>query len=159
MARNQCLLRYGRCSYDLCSKCSMWFPCISAKLSALRRTEVHTLSKIPGFTWISWHTFSTCCNTSPSLIGAEYTEVFTCPQSQKSTGLRLGDRAGQLAGPPRPIHCSPKDWFRCCLTVQRKWGGAPSCMNPMCCPWWRGICSKTTGKSFTKKRWYTAPVR
>jgi hypothetical protein len=149
--RNQCLLRYGPCPCDLYSKCSVWFPCSSTQLAALRHTEVRSLSKIPGFTQISWQTFSTrCCNTSKSLIGAENTKAFTYPHSQKSIRSRSGDHAGQLTGPPRPIHVSPKVWFRCCLTIGRKWGGAPSCMNFMCCRWWRGTCSEGTGKSFTK---------
>jgi hypothetical protein len=67
---------------------SMRFTCISTQLSALRRTEVRTLSKIPGFTRISWQAFSTrCCNTSKSLIGLEYTRIFGCPHTQKSRGL------------------------------------------------------------------------
>jgi hypothetical protein len=124
-----------------------------------RRTEVHPLPKIPGFTRISWQTFSVrCCNTSKSLTGAEYTKVCMCPHSQKSRGLRSGDRAGQLTGPPRPIHCSTKVWLRCSLTMRRKWGGAPSCMYHMCCRWWTGTCSKSTGKPVTKNRWYTAPI-
>jgi hypothetical protein len=40
-------------------------------------------------------------------IGAEYTEVFRCPHSQKSRGLRSGDREGQLAGRPRPMQLLP----------------------------------------------------
>jgi hypothetical protein len=118
MSRNRCLLRYGRCTRtcDLYTRRSMWFPCISTQLSALRRTEVRTLLKIPGFTPISWQTFSTrCCITSKSLIGAEYTEELWCPHSQKSRGLRSGDRAGQLIGPPRPVYCWPEVCFRCRL--------------------------------------------
>jgi hypothetical protein len=158
MFRNQCLLRYGRCSCDLYSKGSVWFPCISTQLSALRGTEVCSLPRITGFIRISWWAFSTrCCYTSKSLIGAEYTEVFRCPHSQTSRGLRSGDRVGQFTGPPRPSHCSQKAWFRCSLRVRRKWDGAPSRMNHMCC-WWRGTCSTSTGTSFTKTRWYTAPV-
>jgi hypothetical protein len=57
----------------------------------------------------------------------------------------------------RPIQCSPKTWFKCSLTMRRKLRGALSCMNHMCCRWWRGTCSYGTGKSFTKKRWYAAP--
>jgi hypothetical protein len=115
-------------------------------------TEVGSLSEIPGFTRIFWQPFSTrCCDNPKSLIGAEYTKTFRCPHSQKSRGLRSGDHAGQFTAPPRPIHCSPKVWFRCCLTMLMKWGGAPSCMNLMCCRWWRGTCSKSTGKSFTKE--------
>jgi hypothetical protein len=124
----------------------------------LRRTEVSTLSKFPGFTRISWQTFSSrCCNTRKPFIGAEYTKVFRCFHSQKSRWLTSGDHAGQLTGPPRPTHCPPKVRFRCSLIMRRKWYGAPSCMIHMCC-WWRGTCSKSTGKSFTKERWYTAPV-
>jgi hypothetical protein len=94
VSRNQRLLRYGRYSCDLCSRCSVWCPCISTQLSALRRTEVRTLLKIPGFTRIFWQAFSTRCrNTSKSLIGAEHTKVFRCPQSQKSRWLGSGDRA------------------------------------------------------------------
>jgi hypothetical protein len=152
MSRNQRLLRYGWCLCDLFSRCSVWFPCISTQLSAFCHTEGPTVSKIPGFTRISWQAFSTrCCNTSKSLIGAEYTKVFRCPHSQESRGLRSRDRAGQLTGPPRHIYCSPKVWFRCYLTVRRKWGGAPSCMNHICCRWWTDTCSKSTGKSFTKR--------
>jgi hypothetical protein len=138
MSRNQCLLRYGRCSCDPYSRCSMWFLCISTQISAPSH-RVRTLSKIPACTRISWQTFSSrCCNTCKPFIGAEYTKVFRCPHSQKSRGLRSGDRAGQLTGPPRPIHCSPKFWFKCSLIMRRKWYGAPSCMIHMCCRWWRG---------------------
>jgi hypothetical protein len=117
-------------------RCSMWFPCTSTQLSAFRHTVVRILLKISGFTQLSRQAFSTrCCNTSKSLIGAEYIKVFKCPYSQKSRGLRSGNRARQFTGSPRPIHCSPKVWFRCFLTMHKKWGGggAPSCMNHMCC--------------------------
>jgi hypothetical protein len=61
-------------------------------------------------------------------IGAEYNKVFRSPLSQKekkkNRGLKSGDRAGQWTGPPRPIHCSPKVWFMCCLTLRRKCVGA-----------------------------------
>jgi hypothetical protein len=152
MSRNQSLQRYGRYLCDLYSRCSMWFLCISTQFSAPHRTGVHTLLKIPGSTWISGQAFSPCCcNTSKSLIRAEYTEVFMCSHSQKSKRLRSGNCAGQLTGPLRPIHCWLKVWFRCSLTMQRKCGGVPSCMNHMCFYWWRGTCSKSTDKSFTKR--------
>jgi hypothetical protein len=97
VTRNQCLLRYGRYSCDLYNRCSTWFLCISTQLSALRLTEVHTLSKIPASTRISWDTFSVrFCNTSKSLIDAKHTEVIRCPHNQESSGLRSGDRAGHL---------------------------------------------------------------
>jgi hypothetical protein len=155
MSRNQCLLRYGRYPYDLYSRCSMWFPCIATQLPALRCTQVCTLSKIPGFTQISWQAFSVhCCNTSKSLIGTEYTKVIRYPHSQKSRGLKSGDYAGQFIGP----YLLFTESLIQVLSVLRKWGGAPSCMNHMCCHWWRDTYSKSTGKSFTKKRWYSAPV-
>jgi hypothetical protein len=147
MSRNQCLLWYGRCSCGFYNRYSMWLPCISTQLSALRRTEARSLTKISGFTWMSWQAFcARWCNTSKSLIGAEQTKVFWCPHSQNSRR----DRGGQRNGPPRSTHCSPKVWLRCCLTMQRKSDGGPSCMNHMCCRWWRGTFSKITGKSFTK---------
>jgi hypothetical protein len=109
---------------------SMWFPCVSTQLSALRRIDVFILSKIFGFTQFSWQAFSTrCCNTANSLIASEFTKDFRCSNSQKSIGLRPGDRAGQVTGPLCPIHCSLKVWFRCCRKMHRKWGDAPSCMN------------------------------
>jgi hypothetical protein len=145
-SRNQCLLRYGWCSRNLSSKWSTWFPCISTQLPALRRIEVRTLSTIHVCIRISWQTFSArCSSTSKSSIGAQYTKAFMCRRSQKPRG----DRTGQMTGPPRPIHRSPKVWLRCCLAVRRKWGYVPSCMNHMCCRW-RGTCPNSTGE-FLKK--------
>jgi hypothetical protein len=87
------------------------------------------LSKIPGFTRISWYAFSTrCCNTSKSLIDVEYTSIYVSPQP-KVQRIMSDDRVSQTTWPPRPIHCSPKVWFRCCLTMRRKLLGAPSCLN------------------------------
>jgi hypothetical protein len=65
MSRNNCLLRYERCSSDLYSRCSMWFPCISTQLPALRRTEERILLTIPGFTWIPWQAFSLLVTAIP----------------------------------------------------------------------------------------------
>jgi hypothetical protein len=102
---------------------------------------------------ISRQAFSArCCNASKSTIGAKYTKVFRCPNSQKSRGLRSGDRAGQSTVPPCPIHISTKIWFTC------KWGGAPSCMNHKFCRWWRGLCSRNTDRSSSKKLRYTQSV-
>jgi hypothetical protein len=79
----------------LYSRCSMWFPNTAAQLSALRLTQVCTLSKSPGFIRISWQAFYTrCCNTCKSLIGSEHTKVFRCPQSPKPRGLTSGNHAG-----------------------------------------------------------------
>jgi hypothetical protein len=49
------------------------------------------------------------------------------PTANKSRELRPGDCAGQLTGPPSPSPCLLKVWFIWCLTLQRYWGGAPSC--------------------------------
>jgi hypothetical protein len=54
------------------------------------------------------------------------------PAAKIFRGLRSGDRAGRLTGSPRHVHCSPKVWFRCCLTVRRKRGDAISCLNRIC---------------------------
>jgi hypothetical protein len=99
-----------------------------------------------------------------AVIPLSYWSALNTPRSsaistaKNTRRLRSGDRAGQLNGPPRPIHSSPNVWFRCCLTMRRICGDVLSCMNHMCC-WWRGTCSYGTGKSFTKNRGYTAPVR
>jgi hypothetical protein len=132
----------------------MWFSCVSTQLSALRHTEVRTLSKIPGLTWISWQAFSThCCNASNSLNGAEYTKVFRYPHSQKSRGLRSGDHAGLLmTSLSYPLFMKVR--FRCCLTVRRKWGCAPSCIvidEAAHVP-------RVLVYHLSKKRWYTASV-
>jgi hypothetical protein len=102
------------------------------------------LSQIPGFIRISWHAFSTqFWNTSKSLIGAEYIKVFRCPHSQKSRKLISGNHAGHFTGPRRPVHCPPEVWFRCCLTMRRRWDGAPACTNHVYCRLWRGTCSNS----------------
>jgi hypothetical protein len=120
LPRSQCLLGYGRCSRDL----SCW--CSSAKLSAVLRTEVRILFKIPGSARISWQVFSArSYNTSESLIDTLYTEVFMCPHSQKSRSLRS-----------RIVQASWLDlrvWIRCCVTMQREWDSATSRMKHIWC--------------------------
>jgi hypothetical protein len=113
-----------------------------------------SLSKISGFTRISWQAFSIPCLILISHWLTLNMPVFRCPHNENLRGLMSGDRAGQLPLPPRPIQCSLKVWLRCCPTMRRKWCGAPSRMNHTCCLWWRGTCSKNTDKSFTKKRRY-----
>jgi hypothetical protein len=72
----------------------MYLPCISTQLSVLSRTDVLT----PGFTRNSWQALSSrCCDTCKSLIGAERTDVFRCPHSQKSTNIKV-------RGPWRPVN-------------------------------------------------------
>jgi hypothetical protein len=102
--------------------------------------------KIPGFTRTSWQSFFTCC--CKLLTSAECTQDFRCLHSQKFQRIKVRRPCRPLC----PICCSRKIWFRCCLTVWRKWGGAPSCVTHMCCRWWRGTYSENTGKSFTRKK-------
>jgi hypothetical protein len=82
MSRNKYLLRYGRCSCDIYSRCSLWLSCISTQLSALRRSELVAVICL---------THSLALNTPKS---------FRCPHSQKYRRLRSGNREGQLNGPP-----------------------------------------------------------
>jgi hypothetical protein len=49
-SRNHCLLEYGRCFCDVYKSYSVWFPCLSTQLSALRLTQVRTCVEIPSFT-------------------------------------------------------------------------------------------------------------
>jgi hypothetical protein len=88
-------------------------PCISTQLLTLPRTQFCNLSTVLGFTLVPWQAFCTrCCNACKSLIDTEYTEAFRCPHSQTSRGLRSGGHASQLTGPPHPIYCSLKVYFR-----------------------------------------------
>jgi hypothetical protein len=82
--------------------------------------EVRSFSKISVFTRMFQQAFSThCSNTSQSLISSEHVKAAICLyRKKKSETLRSGDRAGQLTGPPRLIHCQLKVWYRCCLTRQ-----------------------------------------
>jgi hypothetical protein len=54
-----------------------------------------------------------------------------------------------LPGPPCPIHSLPKIWLRL----------SPAMREPhVLSRWWGDTWPKSTGKSFTKRRWHTAPV-
>lgn len=48
------------------------------------------------------------------------------PHSQESRGWSWKDCTGLLTGPVCPVHCPPKGWFRCRLTMWRKWSSTPS---------------------------------
>lgn len=148
MSRNQCLLR---CLCDLCSRCSLWFPCMSTQLPALCCTA-QRCALCPQFL------VPLKSPDRQSLLLAEYTKASTCPHNQNSRGLMSGVHTGKLTGPLLPVHCSLKILVRCCLTMQRKWGGALSCMNHLCCHWLRGTCSKSISKSFTERPWHVTPV-
>jgi hypothetical protein len=147
MSRNRCLLRYGWCSCDLYRRCSVWFPSISAQLSAVPRTEVRTR--------ISWQAFHTrCCNKChwSALNTLKYLGVPTA-KNPKDSGR----------GSCRPVYCASASYplftesLVQVLSDSAEEVSLCSIMHePLCC-WWRGTCSKSTGKSFTKKRWYTAP--
>jgi hypothetical protein len=132
MFREQCLLRCGWCLCDIYSRCSVWFPPFQHKFQLFITQRCTICWKFPvSHKSPDKHSVLTDVIPLKSLITAEYTKAFRYPHSQKSRGLRSGDYAGQLTGPPHPIRCSPKVWFRYCLTMGRKLGGAPSCMNHM----------------------------
>jgi hypothetical protein len=64
------------------------FPCISTQLSNLHLTKVRTLPRISGFTIIPWQAVSaSCCITSKSVIGAEYTKLLCVPISRAAEDL------------------------------------------------------------------------
>jgi hypothetical protein len=81
---------------------------------------MRTISKIPGFIRTSWQAFSArCSDTSKSLAGSEYTKSLG-GRTAKSRRLRSEDRAGQLTGPPRPIHCPQEVWLRYSDKAEKK---------------------------------------
>lgn len=87
--KDQCLLRYGWFSCYLCSRCSVWFPCMSTKLSAL--FLVASVRSFKNSFYLNHRTGSIHgSNTSVSLIILEYTEVFEWPHSQNSRELKSG---------------------------------------------------------------------
>lgn len=143
---------------EIYSKRCMWFRRFSTQFSGLCHTEIALFWRfLVSLDSPDKHS-SLCCNSSMTLTGADYTKVFRCPQRQKSRGLRSGDHAGQLTRPLCSSHCLPKVWLRCCLKMLGKWIGAPSHQIHRYCHSWRGTCSKSNGKSFVKRQWYTAPV-
>jgi hypothetical protein len=146
MCKNQCLLRYGRCSCDLYSRGSVWFPCIWPHLSALRQTEAHTLSQIPGFTRNCWQPFSALYhNTSVNLSSA--------PNTPKPSGVSATKSAEDWG--QEIVQAS---WlaFRFLSTVHRNGSaGVWQCRDnevshhawtTLCSRWRRWTCSKGTGE-------------
>jgi hypothetical protein len=68
------------CGYSchLHNRCSVWFSCIPTQLSAPRLRDVHTFSKILGFTEVFWWALSArCCNNSKLMTVFEYTKVLS----------------------------------------------------------------------------------
>jgi hypothetical protein len=133
-------LIYGQCSCDLYNRFFVWPPCISAQLSAICRTEVRILLKIPGFTRISWQAFSTRCNNvSKSLIAAEYTEV-PIAKDLEDEGQRIVQDIWLDLRVLSTVY-----WKSCPGTVWQRGGygaGVPSSLNhTSCC-----TCSRNTGK-------------
>jgi hypothetical protein len=76
------LLRHVWFSCYLHSRCSVWFPACQHNFQLFLAVELRTISKFPGFTWISWQAFSTCCITCKSLIGSEQTKGFWFPKAK-----------------------------------------------------------------------------
>jgi hypothetical protein len=89
-SRDQCLMRYGRWSCDLCSRCSMWFPCISTQLS-----EMRTLSKfLVSLKSLDKHSLLVTVINNWLTLNTPKHQSFRCPHSQKFWGLWAGVRAG-----------------------------------------------------------------
>jgi hypothetical protein len=95
------------------------------------------------------------CRDNFTVYLHEYRRRHCSVSEMISYGLMTGIRFSFRAGPPCLIHFSPKVWFRCFLSMRRKWNDVPSCMNHLCCSWWRCKSSKIAGESFTKRQWYT----
>jgi hypothetical protein len=68
------------------------------------------------------------------------------------------EHAGQFTGPHALSTAHRSSGFRCCLTMRRKFGIDPSCMNRICCQWWRGTYSKSNGKPLKKIRWHRKSI-
>ncbi|GBM56741.1 hypothetical protein AVEN_6094-1 [Araneus ventricosus] len=83
-----------------------------------------------------------------------------CSQNKKSSGLRSGERGGQVTGPTRPIHRAGYVAFKKCQSVLEKCAGAPSCIHHMslwmgsgkACNKLRSTCSKKICTSHTVKQ-------
>jgi hypothetical protein len=109
MSQDQCLPRYRWCSCLLHNRCSVLFPCMPTQRSVPRLTEVRILSKIPGFTRISWYAFDTrYCTTSKPLIGPQYTKVLIVSSARYQVSWKQ-----EVAQSVRPIHWLPRVWFMC----------------------------------------------
>jgi len=130
---------------------------MSTHLSALRLTEVRTLSTVTRFTHISRQAFSArCCNTSKSFIGSIYTKDFRCPPSQTSRRLRSKDLLGQLT--ELVEDSQPKFQFRCRPVMRAEWGCARLCISHMCCRWRIGTSAMSTGKLWNENCRQTTSV-
>jgi hypothetical protein len=109
---------------------------------------------LPGFTRTSWQAFSNrWCNMSKSLIGTEYTKVFKCPHSQKSRGLCTPVYWASVSGP-----LFAESLVQTLSDNAEKMRWFPIMHEPHVLPLMKVHSSKSTGKSFTKSRWYTPPV-
>ena len=126
-----------------CIRCSVRFPCTSTQLWALQGKRIAQFFKNSSFHLnLLTSIFYSC------LYNSEYTEVCGCSHSQESRRLKSGDRAGQLIGPPRPIHRTSKGLFRCQVTTCRRQCGAPPCENRTFWCWRRGRSFKWNEKRF-----------
>jgi hypothetical protein len=131
ISRNQCVLRYGRCSCDSYSRCS-------TQLLALLRTEVRTLSKFPGLTPNFWPAFSArCCNITKSQFSNEYTAQFRWPHRQYSRKWRSGN-CQDLASSPRLT----ESLARTLSGNAEETGWCPNMDGQHVLSLWRDACSK-----------------
>jgi hypothetical protein len=120
---------------------------------------VGTLSKIPGFTRISRHAVSiSSCNTSKSLIGAECTKAFRCPPQRKIQRIKVRRSCRPVDWAPASYPLFTRSLVQLLSYSTEKIIWYLIMHESHACSWWTGTCSKSTGKSFTKIRWYTALV-
>jgi hypothetical protein len=76
--RDQCLLRYGQCLCDLCTRCSVVPMHSNTTFSSSSHIGVHSVENSWFHSNLCWAFSARCCNISKSLISAEYTKVFRC---------------------------------------------------------------------------------
>ena len=92
-----------------------------------------TLSKISGITLI-WSAATTIIVTTSSALCTfdKHINDFMCPQKKKFSGLRSGNRAGQVTGSPHPIHRREYVTTRKCWTSAVMWFCTLLCMKHIC---------------------------
>ena len=94
--------KLGSQSFVYVYKISMCPPCTAGRYCNQIFTFSHTFESIErGTLGISDLIFSV--RWSLYSIGVKNTSAFIWPQRKKSHGVRSGDRAGKLIGPPLPI--------------------------------------------------------
>lgn len=116
MSKHQCLLRYGRFSCYLCSRCSVWFPCMLTKLSALFLIgSVHSFKNSFYFYHLTGMR-SLCMALTPLCYWSYWNTLksFEWPHSQNSRGLKF-------QGSCRPVDWASISHLRLTQSLVHKW--------------------------------------